>query len=378
MKVERFLHWSLLLFWFLLRYVLDCILQLADPLVAHNSNNKLRMKVPNAWDKDWLHFSSQLISLLVAWQNALKVTAKLVRAVPWLLVPLLLVAEHLWISSTSRILTGNIRPSSLIWNCCQRLIYWYIPTKALASIISPSIEDKLWKFLSNVIAFTTHTTTTTMSKSFANSSGCNMVWISSLIKTAILSLMLATVVTCRGKDRSWYHSQYHHYPDEVPYSGFSAKIPSCYDGDTCHLQDLAYNGQLLPPLFQQMNVRIKGIDAPERSRSRCPLEHCLAELSLKAVEDILGVGNGEILQLINCQHDKYGKRLLCSILTSSSLDFDNDVASQLLATSPALAVPYYGKTKTSPWCTQTFQHQYQDDPYLQRCHDIIIDELNFY
>lgn len=126
-----------------------------------------------------------------------------------------------------------------------------------------------------------------------------------------------------------------------------------------------------------MNVRIKGIDAPERRRGGCALEHCLAEFSRDAVEDILQVGNGETLQLLNCRHDKYGKRLLCDIHTPlSSLGFDRDVATQLLATSPALAVPYFGKTKTSLWCSTAFLRQHQDDPYLQACHVSIIDGRN--
>lgn len=323
-----------------------------------DSKKKWHIRIPRAWDKDWLVYSGQLVSMLVVLQDALKIGIKLVKTLPWLLVPLCVVAERLWIFRITA--TNHPQQSFLVWNCCQHVIYWYIPTKSLASIIRPSMEDRMWRFLSGVIAFTAHTTTTTAS---------NTRWIPSLIRVAILLLILATVATWRCNDRSWEYSD-NHDPGQAFSSGFSAKIPSCYDGDTCHLQDLAYNNQLLPPLFQQMNVRIKGIDAPERSRGGCPLERCLAELSLKVVEDIIQVGNGERLELQNCQHDKYGKRLLCDVYASPLSRFDTtstNVAAQLVATSPFLAVPYFGKTKTSPWCSETFQRQHQNDLYLQEC-----------
>ena len=51
--------------------------------------------------------------------------------------------------------------------------------------------------------------------------------------------------------------------------GFSALIPSCYDGDTCHLEDFSYGEQKLPDLFSKMNVRILGVDAPEIRSAKC-------------------------------------------------------------------------------------------------------------
>lgn len=64
--------------------------------------------------------------------------------------------------------------------------------------------------------------------------------------------------------------------------GFTAHIPSCYGDDTCRLQDLRYDQQRIPDVFQKLNVRILGLDAPEiGARVKCDVEQCLAQHAKK-------------------------------------------------------------------------------------------------
>lgn len=95
--------------------------------------------------------------------------------------------------------------------------------------------------------------------------------------------------------------------------GFTAIIPSCYDGDTCHAYEWRYDGIPLPYIFQDLNIRILGIDAPELRTAKCGLERCLAERAKIEMERIVGAGRKRRARLYGCKHDKYGGRLVCDI-----------------------------------------------------------------
>jgi micrococcal nuclease len=131
---------------------------------------------------------------------------------------------------------------------------------------------------------------------------------------------------------------------EPKHTGLWAKIPSCYDGDTCHSQGLRYGNQLLPDLFSTLNIRILGIDSPELRTAECELEYCLAVQAKLELERILGAGDDKLVSLVNCRHDKYGGRITCDILAGDG----RSAASAMLETG--LAVPYHGKRKTHSWC----------------------------
>ena len=161
--------------------------------------------------------------------------------------------------------------------------------------------------------------------------------------------------------------------DEEEY--YTAIIPSCYDGDTCHMEDLqyhsydptstitAYTTTKLPGMFATMNVRILGIDAPELSKrsSKCDFEQCLAMIAKVYLQHILRVGDDidvagddtrrrhspERVKLVNCKFDKYGGRITCDIQTPVVYS----VSATMLESG--LTVPYTGKTKkTYSWCNE--------------------------
>mmetsp|Transcript_25155 Transcript_25155/g.41246 ORF Transcript_25155/g.41246 Transcript_25155/m.41246 type:complete len:183 (-) Transcript_25155:646-1194(-) len=140
-------------------------------------------------------------------------------------------------------------------------------------------------------------------------------------------------------------------------SGFSAVIPSCYDGDTCHSTDLRFNDQPLPDLFGKLNIRILGIDAPEIRSAKCDLEKCLAERAKLELERIVGAGTGHPVSLVDCRHDKYGGRITCDLITSEG----NSAAVSMLGTG--LAIPYHGKRKTHSWCDVVSPPDHKDPFY---------------
>ena len=126
--------------------------------------------------------------------------------------------------------------------------------------------------------------------------------------------------------------------------GFTAVIPSCYDGDTCYTSQLSFNGHPLPDMFSSMKIRLLGIDTPELSRARCELERCLARRAKHEIERIVESGKGYVLNLQKCKPDKYGGRMVCDILSRKG-----EVASELMLKT-GLAVAYEGKKKDFSWC----------------------------
>ena len=113
------------------------------------------------------------------------------------------------------------------------------------------------------------------------------------------------------------------------------------DGDT-----IAINIQKESPLIQKLglNVRIKGIDAPERgSKAKCEKEKIKAEEAQKFVNELIGVIGEKELILSGVKWDKYGSRLNADVKVSGV-----DIAKALLNRS--LAVPYTGEGAKHNWC----------------------------
>lgn len=161
----------------------------------------------------------------------------------------------------------------------------------------------------------------------------------------------------------------------MPYSylenaGFTAEIPSCYDGDTCHSHNLQFDGKSLPDLFGNLNIRILGIDAPELRSAKCDLERCLAERAKWSLEQIVDAGSGRRISLVDCRHDKYGGRLTCDISileTKEKNEGRRSVADEMLRTG--LAIPYFGKRKAFSWCDSNIDHPHPNliRPHLLAC-----------
>ena len=149
------------------------------------------------------------------------------------------------------------------------------------------------------------------------------------------------------------------------FDGYSAIISSCYDGDTCRTDQLLYNGHPLPDLFSKINIRLRGIDAPEqRHRAKCSLENCLANRAKNELERIIFRHSNQttrwrdarlnlsdlneertLVHLTKCKKDKYGGRIVCDILTEEEL-----TTVSAIMTTTGLVVPYWGNRKTQDWC----------------------------
>ena len=159
--------------------------------------------------------------------------------------------------------------------------------------------------------------------------------VSCILAVAILSYMFLR----RYQNRSLAAKQWR--------EGFTARIPSCYDGDTCRLRELHYDEQKLPEFFQKMNVRVLGIDAPEiGARAKCDLEECLAVHAKETLEKIVGAGSSEFVSLKDCRFDKYGGRITCDMQRHGLFA---SVSSEMLQTG--FVVPYDGKSrKVHSWC----------------------------
>lgn len=109
----------------------------------------------------------------------------------------------------------------------------------------------------------------------------------------------------------------------------------CYDGDTCTIS-IAH----LPDVFgEQIDVRLRGIDAPER-RGKCPREMGLAEQARIKLQSLLS--SATVLALTHVHRDKYF-RLNASIL-ADGLDVGPLLVQQ------GYAVPYWGRGARHDWC----------------------------
>jgi endonuclease YncB( thermonuclease family) len=228
-------------------------------------------------------------------------------------------------------------------------------------------EEKLWDFLHFIISFSREQVwksgvyRSALHTDYSNSSATGYRYaLFIVLRPAVIQTVVVFTIGFLVSQRlllatNSAEMRYGLTPSEYTYtytdgfhSGFSGRIDSCIDGDTCHIRELMFDGIPLPPLFRdKMKLRIKGIDAPEKRQANCAAERCLAKLATYMLEDILHAGNGEMIALDDCSHDKYGGRILCNVATSKG-----DV-SELMVES-GLAVAYYGRKKISPWCDDDF------------------------
>jgi endonuclease YncB( thermonuclease family) len=117
---------------------------------------------------------------------------------------------------------------------------------------------------------------------------------------------------------------------------YPASVVSVVDGDTVNVKVKIWLG-----LYQEVAVRVYGIDTPESLRAHCPSEK---ELGLKAknfVEKLLPVGT--TITLSQVRDDKYHGRVVATVRTTNG----EDLSQRLL--KEGLAAPYDGGKKKS-WC----------------------------
>ena len=122
------------------------------------------------------------------------------------------------------------------------------------------------------------------------------------------------------------------------------KFLRSYDGDTFYVEipDLKKydRGRKLGIFWDEIAVRINGIDTPEIRGPACENEKKLAKEAKDVVDKALR--NADKIRLRNLQKDKYF-RLLADVWV------DGKPLSDLLYRKK-LARPYDGGTKTNPWC----------------------------
>ena len=114
---------------------------------------------------------------------------------------------------------------------------------------------------------------------------------------------------------------------------YPVEILSVIDGDTVEAKIAIWPDQIL-----QTRVRLLGIDAPEL-KAKCAREKNKAETSLEALAMMVNAP----VRLTNVRHDKYGGRMLGSLI----LPDGSDVAQQLIALGHARA---YTGGRRQGWC----------------------------
>ena len=113
-----------------------------------------------------------------------------------------------------------------------------------------------------------------------------------------------------------------------------ARVLDILDGDTFLADALVWPGHVV-----RINVRIRGIDAPEM-KARCAAEHDAAQKARDALVDLLSDG---AVALSNISGAKYYGRVLADVETSGG----QSVAPIMLG--EGLVRPYDGGRR-APWC----------------------------
>lgn len=122
--------------------------------------------------------------------------------------------------------------------------------------------------------------------------------------------------------------------EEIP-GPVDAVVLRVVDGDTIRVLARIWLNQTVETL-----VRLKGIDTPEL-KGTCQQEK---DLAIKAKDLVAGtLAEGDTIQLLDVEPDKYGGRVVARVQTASGRDL-----SQTLISS-GLAHAYDGGRKT-PWC----------------------------
>lgn len=114
----------------------------------------------------------------------------------------------------------------------------------------------------------------------------------------------------------------------------SAEVLKIVDGDTIKVRAMIWVDQTV-----EVSVRLRGIDAPELFRAKCPAEKLLAKTAKASVTAATPVGS--IVKLSNIKQDKYGGRVIASVASNEG----EGLSERLLAQGNAIA---YGAPK--PWC----------------------------
>lgn len=118
-------------------------------------------------------------------------------------------------------------------------------------------------------------------------------------------------------------------PGPVPFA-----LTKVHDGDSFSGEALVWPGHRV-----RVNVRIRGIDAPEL-HAKCPLERVNALAAKQAL--VRRLGEAEIILLLNIKGDKYNGRVVADVDLGG-----RNLAGLLLEEAPVRA---YDGGKRKSWC----------------------------
>ena len=114
-----------------------------------------------------------------------------------------------------------------------------------------------------------------------------------------------------------------------------AEVVRVVDGDTVRVKARIWVDQTV-----EVSVRLRGIDAPEIFRPKCENEKALGRTAKATVAAHAPVGS--IITITNVTRDKYGGRVVATVITNDG----ETLAQRLLAQGQAIpeGVP-------KPWCS---------------------------
>ena len=123
------------------------------------------------------------------------------------------------------------------------------------------------------------------------------------------------------------------YSDPLP-GPIDAEVIKVVDGDTIKVRANIWVDQTVI-----VSVRLRGVDAPELYRPKCPAEKELARTAKAAVNASTPVGS--TVRLTQITRDKYGGRVVAYVQTNDG----ETLGARLVAQGQAIAM---GAEK--PWC----------------------------
>lgn len=165
-----------------------------------------------------------------------------------------------------------------------------------------------------------------------------------VVATAVVLALLANALAARSTEITAvaYKNRAFKNPFIRVYRGpFNARVERVIDADTVSVSVYPW-----PAISIKTKVRLRGVDTPERKRSKCPDEKTLAERATRYVKSVLEPGTR--VQITDVSFGKYSGRVVGDLMIESPGDKWVSVSETLLAAG--YAKPYHGGKKPG-WCT---------------------------
>ncbi len=123
-----------------------------------------------------------------------------------------------------------------------------------------------------------------------------------------------------------------------PYFG---EVTRVIDGDTFEA-----NVEIWPTISATVSVRLRGVDAPEIRRPKCPQESLGAKMAQEAMTDILSAGTR--VRLENVENDSFAGRVVADVLRQG--DERGRTLTELMRNREAPLCPWVPGQPDIDWC----------------------------